>query len=1097
MNNEKQVDKKRQIIKILNDFYQLVIKNLPKNDQLLTHWVKFKQMLESACSATEDYQKLHNYVSKMQIQDLDEAYTTTDNITTDQLQQQQQPSIVVQTQPTHFKKSYSEKVIKGINPSITSNPNNNQQPNSATLPMNVGNSAKLRQGSATSKMTSAYDSNDSRSSSYIGNSQTTTIASSTGGNNTNGRMSSDYNLSNNEQLSKAEDSSYGSIKHSDNSNSGEHTTTNANHNNTNSQNPVENGNTTDNSFNQNNFSMEKAAKSGKTTSVVTQPPSHQKSVTANNIPQVNINLMTQNSGAAAVGATAVAVAAEKSEKAEKRINLSPHKKSLQTHNTKSTSQLPQTQQPVINIKANNVFKLIPSLDYVSKALNKPYFTISNYNVYTNIQVVEMVNKENTFYIAILLHFFYNLLHDKCHHHTLSHLYEKLQSKKIKLIFHPQEEKLVQCLLTNMKFFITEKIKRGPSKGLYESFLEKLFKDSLFQDALIAFMKELLIEFICSLDAKTFSMIFPNEQKSMNRLFSNIRSNTIDPSEELVSLVPNIIESNLEIHYMKENKIEIVLYNQKPDHHSKEKNSKEHPPVTLICTRGNHRNVFQIALNKDDIPSFVKVANGLPSPTVTASSQNEIKAVPKIPSNQEIDASNKAPTTTSPVAPRETPTKQSGVSSQQITQNITQATPTATPSQVNNTATAPQQLNTSLHTEAIKKQERETHNSNSMQRVTTGSNNSVHSSTNTSFNKISDVPPTPVSTSTPITVQTTSQNNNNFLTVPGQQPVQQIQTPTQQHSHPAFTKAHSLPISALNPQMNFNKAQFTHKAKEMLTFFDRHTKNLLQYFPENHLNVEPPRPSYYLPATPEIASLIMPPVYQTPSNATAYLPQSVKGEKTRITTTYNIIQDPPKLNYTYSLENKENTTTNYTTMPTMTTTTTTTTKQLDPMAAYQNYNFTMAASTPTNMSSNPYTQTITSNNTMPSMTTTTTTIPYSSYSLSSQQPTQIIQHTPLHYDMTNKYANVGAPASPSRNNNNATWGGGDNRKYTLQVPTSYEYPQPNIRSPLKKIVVYSHQPKMSSFAQIDREADYMLKKAPLSPSTNRIIYDDDHNNLMSK
>lgn len=68
-----------------------------------------------------------------------------------------------------------------------------------------------------------------------------------------------------------------------------------------------------------------------------------------------------------------------------------------------------------------------------------------------------------------------------------------------------------------------------------------------------------MDYISGLDSKTFKFIFSEGHKSLSKIIPSIRSSDSEPSEELISIIPSIIEQNLEVHYVKNNKIEIVLY----------------------------------------------------------------------------------------------------------------------------------------------------------------------------------------------------------------------------------------------------------------------------------------------------------------------------------------------------------------------------------------------------------------------------------------------------------------------------------------------------------------------------------------------------------
>ena len=129
----------------------------------------------------------------------------------------------------------------------------------------------------------------------------------------------------------------------------------------------------------------------------------------------------------------------------------------------------------------------------------------------------------------------------------------------------------------MKTLINEKISRSVStKALQELFLERFYDDISFREGLVAVVKELLIEYIATLDIKTFTKMFG--EINFEKLKSIIRSQESEPTEDMISVFPYFTEGDIEIHYIQSDKIEIVLYQQK------EHKTFGQPLFPLICAK---------------------------------------------------------------------------------------------------------------------------------------------------------------------------------------------------------------------------------------------------------------------------------------------------------------------------------------------------------------------------------------------------------------------------------------------------------------------------------------------------------------------------------
>jgi len=231
-----------------------------------------------------------------------------------------------------------------------------------------------------------------------------------------------------------------------------------------------------------------------------------------------------------------------------------------------------------------------ALDFISKILNKPYSTISNHVIYAKLYVNEAKITKNTFYNSLIIAYFLNLLSDRSTSLALSNLYEKIVIRKIKLNHYPNHEKLYESLTTSLKAIIKEKIaKPGQTKILQELFLTKFTQDENLRLGLVAAMKEQLIDYAAIKDSSLF------RQTGFENFAANVRTSSEEPTEEMIAAFPYIVEGNIEVHYIKSDKIEIVLYNQKAARSFKQ------TLFSLICSQvnvKNERNTFQVLVNKD-------------------------------------------------------------------------------------------------------------------------------------------------------------------------------------------------------------------------------------------------------------------------------------------------------------------------------------------------------------------------------------------------------------------------------------------------------------------------------------------------------------------
>ena len=99
MNNEQSILKKKQIIQLLSEFFSTVITPLSANEQMLTNWQIFQQLIEEE---PIDLTKLYTFISKIQ-----EDHNTSPRATSD----------------LPFKKTQSEKIMKTLNTKLNEGSN--------------------------------------------------------------------------------------------------------------------------------------------------------------------------------------------------------------------------------------------------------------------------------------------------------------------------------------------------------------------------------------------------------------------------------------------------------------------------------------------------------------------------------------------------------------------------------------------------------------------------------------------------------------------------------------------------------------------------------------------------------------------------------------------------------------------------------------------------------------------------------------------------------------------------------------------------------------------------------------------------------------
>ena len=291
-----------------------------------------------------------------------------------------------------------------------------------------------------------------------------------------------------------------------------------------------------------------------------------------------------------------------------------------------------------------------------------------------------------------------------------------------------------------------------------------------------------------------------------------------------------------------------------------------------------------------------------------------------------------------------------------------------------------------------------------------------------------------------------------------------------------------------------------KTKDLMSCFNKHTQNLLQYLPKDHVNFEPARPSFYLAKDGPIKegkieknqrAQTQTPISTTTTTLTP-IPMNTITPITTITpttthaTNYNVIMKPVemgnKINMTIPIENKENKEIFHNTQTIITThsvpqkyepLTNIPTISLVNTSLQNNYNLHNLQP----LSINTYTT-----NRMPDQLAPIT----PQYTL----PNNYL--TPTSYDHNTKYFRLTNPISPAKTptHQQRIYG----QQVQVQVPQStYDYgnKQAQTRSPSKKVTVYNHhqhKPTAYVYDNIDKEADNIERAVRLSPATNGIIID---------
>lgn len=155
---------------------------------------------------------------------------------------------------------------------------------------------------------------------------------------------------------------------------------------------------------------------------------------------------------------------------------------------------------------------------------------------------------------------------------------------------------------------------------------------------------MLIEYIESLDAKTYKFVFSGEHKQKEDIINLIKGCDSEPMEEIISIIPSVLDKNIEIHYLKDNKIEIVLYRQRSFGSKSKKNDEfetNNEPISFLCVEKNGKQRYSPLINSNKCPDIMKyvavpettpakevILNGGNKSTTNTKEFNNIKESPK-------------------------------------------------------------------------------------------------------------------------------------------------------------------------------------------------------------------------------------------------------------------------------------------------------------------------------------------------------------------------------------------------------------------------------------------------------------------------------------
>jgi len=231
------------------------------------------------------------------------------------------------------------------------------------------------------------------------------------------------------------------------------------------------------------------------------------------------------------------------------------------------------------------------LEFITKIVDKSH--ISNLSSLENLYVFQRKDNQNSFYYCLVLTYFLYLLADNTTSFWLSSLYERIVMFKAKLAYYKNEEQLYESLTNGLKALIKEKsTKPGQLRPLQNLFLKLFLEDKNFQDGLIVTMKEFLIAQLESLDEKSCQSVLGLSTSQLGDQIENIRTSNNMPKEGILSFLPEILEGDVEILYVTQNKFERKIFKQKEE-------LNEKSILSLICQKITEKAVNFYALGSRD------------------------------------------------------------------------------------------------------------------------------------------------------------------------------------------------------------------------------------------------------------------------------------------------------------------------------------------------------------------------------------------------------------------------------------------------------------------------------------------------------------------
>jgi len=202
-----------------------------------------------------------------------------------------------------------------------------------------------------------------------------------------------------------------------------------------------------------------------------------------------------------------------------------------------------------------------ALEFVARVMNKPISQVTNYEFYESFYVFEGKNSRFSFYHCLVLaHFLHSFAH-KTTSLWLSSLFEKIVFHKDQLSLYPNKENIYESLTSGLKSLIQEKVTRpNSSHSIQELFLNMFFSDSYFREGLVIVLKEFVIGHMQELDYCEYTSKFHGSFGHVSQFISTFRKAHIEPTPGIHELFSKILDGCIDIHSVKDGRIEAKLYN---------------------------------------------------------------------------------------------------------------------------------------------------------------------------------------------------------------------------------------------------------------------------------------------------------------------------------------------------------------------------------------------------------------------------------------------------------------------------------------------------------------------------------------------------------